>query len=103
MNKKVSITKRQRETKAATQRYDVLKIKDKISPCDLSLSSKVFIIPLPPHTPKEARKHHFPNRTTPWPARGLPTVIQLNNTSRHNRGQPKRLKKVLQMAGATSQ
>ena len=64
--------------------------KIKFSP--MSSFLKAPIILFLPYTPEEAPRHHFPNHCTPRPAKGLPTIKQINNTSRRNPRHPKMTK-----------
>jgi hypothetical protein len=58
---------------------------------ELSKSSKHLRF-LSPNTPKDANRHHLPNRSTPRPSRFPPTSKQVNNSSRHNPRHTKTIK-----------
>jgi len=45
---------------------------------------KTSIVSFPPKAPEDTNRCNFPNNSTPWFARWLPTCKQVNNLSRHN-------------------
>jgi hypothetical protein len=76
-------------SKDTTNKKTKLKYLPLSTPFQILETSKISFFP---NTPKDANRHHLPNRSTPRPSRFPPTSKQVNNSSRHNPRHTKTIK-----------